>query len=252
MTDPAGAQRRGLRDSLRWLGGASPGAAVWEAAGVTAAIVPAVPERSIINSVVYDDAGALDAAYDGLVDAYAAAGVVAWDVWTPDFDSDALELLRARGHTFDGEPAAMTLDLARFESPGLGDLDWDGEATFDELGRINDLGYGHGGADGIAAAFGGVPGGIPMRLYRARRGGETASVLATIDHDEDLGIYYVATAPDHGRQGLAGRLLAAALGEGRERGMRTSSLQSSAKGEPVYTRLGYVRDFRLNLYERRG
>jgi len=252
VRDPAAAQRRGLRDSLRWLGGGSAGASVWEASGVTAAIVPAVPERSIINSAVYDDAGALDAAYDGLADAYAAAGVVAWDVWAPDFDSHALELLRARGHTFDGEPAAMILDLAGFESPGLGDLDWDGEATFDEIGRINDLGYGHGATDGIAAAFRGVPVDIPIRLYRARRGGETASVLATIDHDDDLGIYYVATAPHHGRQGLAGRLLAAAVDEGRERGMRTSSLQSSAKGEPVYARLGYVRNFRLNLYERRG
>jgi hypothetical protein len=219
---------------------------------VTAAIVPVVPERSIINSVVYDDVLALDAAYDGLVDAYAAAGIVAWNVWTPDFDSEARQLLIARGHGFDGEPAAMTLDLGRFRAPGSDDLDWDADATLDELGRINDLGYGHAAADGIAAAFARAAPGIPIRLYRARRDGETACVLAAIDHDDDLGIYYVATAPAHGRRGLAGRLLAAALGEGHERGMRTSSLQSSAKGEPVYARLGYTRDFRLHLYERRG
>jgi GNAT superfamily N-acetyltransferase len=252
VTNPAQLQRRGLRDSLRWLGGASAGAAVWEAPGVTGAIVPAVPERSIINSVVYDEARALDAAYDGLVNAYAAAGVAAWNVWTPDFDAEALGLLKGHGHGFDGEPAAMTLELERFLEPNLGDLDWDAEATFEELGRINDLAYGHRGADGVAAAFAGAGETIPIRLYRARRDGATASVLATIDHGEDLGIYYVATDPGHGRRCLAGRLLAAALREGRERGMRTSSLQSSAKGEPVYARLGYVRNFRLQLYERRG
>jgi GNAT superfamily N-acetyltransferase len=252
VTEAADVQRRGLRDSLRWLGAASEGASVWEAPGVTAAIVPAVAQRSIINSVVYDDVSALEAAYGGLVDAYAAAGVGAWDVWTPAFDAEARELLLARGHTFDGEPAAMTLDLDSFEEPGLGDLDWDAHASFDEVGAVNDLGYGHAKADGIAAAFGAAPDGFPIRLYRARRNGRTASVLATIDHGDDLGVYYVATAPEHGRQGLAGRLLAAALREARERGMRTSSLQSSAKGEPVYRRLGYVRRFRLHLYERRG
>lgn len=244
-------QRRGLRDSLRWLGGASPRASAWEAPGVTAAIVPATPERSIINSVVYDDVRSLDSAYAGLVDAYAAAGVAAWNVWTPDHDVGAIAMLTGRGHAFDGGPAAMTLDLERFEPPDPGDLDWDAEASFDELGRINDAAYGHAQGEDIAPAMAGAAEDVPIRLYRAHRSGETACVLATIDHDEDLGVYYVATAEGHGRQGLASRLLAAALAEGRERGLRTSSLQSSAKGQSVYTRLGYESRFRLHLYERR-
>ena len=250
--DERAIQFRGLGDALRWLGGASEGASVWEAPGVVAAIVPATRERSIINSVVYEDVASLEAAYDGLLDAYAAAGVAGWTVWTPEEDADAITLLTSRGHTFDGEPAAMTLDLERFGSSDAGDLDWDAEATFEELGRLNDLAYGHAEGEGIAAAMTRAADDVPIRLYRARRHGETASVLATMDHDEDVGIYYVATAPEHGRRGLAGRLLGAALTEARERGMRTSSLQSSAKGEGVYARLGYERRFRLHLYERRG
>ena len=146
----------------------------------------------------------------------------------------------------------MTLDLGAFEAPDLGDLEWDADAGFDELGALNDEAYGHAGADGYAAAVAGAPQELAMRLYRARRGGETASVLATMDHDDDLGIYFVATPARHARQGLAGRLLAAALAEGRERGLRTSSLQSSAQGQPVYARLGYRPHYRLQLYERRG
>jgi ribosomal protein S18 acetylase RimI-like enzyme len=252
VSDPRAIQTRALRDLLRWLGGASAGATLWEAPGVTAAVVPATPQRSIINAVAYEDAASLGAAYDRLAENYADAGVAGWSVWTPDHDATAIELLTGRGHTFDGEPAAMTLDLRRFEPRDPGDLEWDAEASFGELGRINDEAYGHVAPDGIAEAMAGAADGVPIRLYRARRDGETASVLATIDHDDDLGIYFVATRAEHGRRGLAGRLLAAALAEGRERGMRTSSLQSSAKGDAVYTRLGYERHFRLHLYERRG
>jgi ribosomal protein S18 acetylase RimI-like enzyme len=244
-------QLRALHEALGWMGTASEGASIFQAPGVTAAVVPATPERSIINSVVFDDPGSLDAAYDALVDVYASAGILAWDVWTPDYDTEAIGLLKGRGHTFDGEPGAMTIDLEAFEGPDLADLDWDSNATFDELGRINDLAYEHAEGEGIAAAMT-RGGGFPVRLYRARRSGETACVLATMDHGGgDLGIYYVATHPEHGRRGLAGRLLAAALVDARGRGLRTSSLQSSAKGESVYMRLGYERHFRLHLYERR-
>ena len=55
-----------------------------------------------------------------------------------------------------------------------------------------------------------------LRLYQARVDGEPACVLATLDHDGDLGFYFVATHPDHRGLGLASRLISAALVEGRE------------------------------------
>jgi GNAT superfamily N-acetyltransferase len=252
LSDPAKIQLRALRDILRWLGGASAGASAWEGSGVTAAVVPAARRRSIVNSAVFDSAGALEAAYDGLVTAYSSAGIEAWSVWTPEHDADAIAFLKGRGHAFDGEPLAMTLDLAGFDQPDLGDLEWDSNLSFAELGRVNDVAYGHEEGEGLAGALAGPAADVPMRLHRAVRDEQTASVLATVDHEDDLGIYWVATAPGHERQGLAGRLLAAALTEARQRGMRTSSLQSSAKGQAVYARLGYEAHFRLHLYERRG
>jgi len=251
VSDPVAIQTRGLRDLLRWLGGASDGASAWEAPGVTAAIVPATAQRSIVNSVVFDSPEQLEAAYEQLDSAYGEAGVEAWSVWTPEFQTDAIELLKSRGHAFDGKPAAMTLDLERLAAPEPGDLDWDSEGTFDELGRINDEAYGLDPGSGMAAAIAAAPGDLPIRVYRARLDGETASVLATIDHDEDIGIYWVATVEQHMRRGLAGRLLGGALAEGRERGLQTSSLQSSAKGQPLYERLGYRSHFAIHLYERR-
>jgi GNAT superfamily N-acetyltransferase len=60
-------------------------------------------------------------------------------------------------------------------------------------------------------------------------------------------------ATDHRARGrgLATRLMTAALIEARERGCRTSSLQASPLGEPVYTALGYQTHFRYAMYERR-
>ena len=72
-----------------------------------------------------------------------------------------------------------------------------------------------------------------------------------MDHDDDLGFYFVATHPDHRGRGLARGLMSVAITDARRRGMATSSLQSSALGQPVYERLGYQGDFRFAMYERR-
>jgi GNAT superfamily N-acetyltransferase len=245
-------QTRALRDFLRWLGCASPGASVVEMAGVTGAVVPAAPQRSVVNSVAYEDPSALADSYDALKAAYADAGVAAWTVWTPEQDQDAIELLTRKGHALDGQPAAMTLGLAGFEQPDPGDLDWDSDATYEEVGRLNDEAYGHADSDGFAPAIAGPPERVSLRRYRARVGGKTACALITADHEDDLGIYFVATGERYRGRGLTTRLLAVALAEARGRGLRTSSLQSTAKGKPVYERLGYREHFRLHMYERRG
>ena len=77
-------------------------------------------------------------------------------------------------------------------------------------------------------------------------------MLATFDHDgDDLGFYFVATDPDRRGRGLASRLMSIAMTEARERGLRTTSLQSSAMGRPVYERLGFGADFEMRMYEHR-
>ena len=244
-------QKRGLHDWVEMLGSSSEGARVVEADGVIAAIVPACPQRSIVNSVSYRDADALGGALDRLAAEYAEAGIAAWTVWTPEFDREAIELLEAAGHRLDGTPAAMSIELDDFADVDLGDLDWDADADPGLLGPINDRAYGLAGAEAMASALS-SPTAPHLRLYQARVDGEPACVLGTIDHDRDLGFYFVATDPDRRGRGLASRLIAAAVGEARERGLETSSLQGSAMGQPVYRRLGYANDFALHMYERRA
>jgi GNAT superfamily N-acetyltransferase len=255
---PLAIQQRALRDCIAMIGGSAPDSLLLERDGVAAAIVPASPRRSIPNSVVYTKAGALAGELDELASVYDEAGVDAWTVWTPDFDSEAIAALEAAGHRFDGGPLAMVCDLERFEPPDLGGLDYDDEGEMSELGRLNDVAYGYVDDPGFAPVLVHRPEGLDLRVYRARFGGELASVLATIDHrpldgaaGPDCGIYFVATPDEHRGRFLATRLLAAALVEARGRGCATSSLQSSAMGEPIYRRLGYEPCFRLYLYERR-
>jgi GNAT superfamily N-acetyltransferase len=251
-------QQRAMRDWIAMLGGSAPDSRFLEFDGVAAAIVPSVPERSIANSVNYTDAGALAGSLERLAAAYDEAGVNAWTVWTPEFDREAIAALEAAGHAFDGKPLAMVLELERFEALDLGGLDYDEGGDMPTLGEINDSAYGFAEGDGMAALFAAHPEGVDVRIYRARLDGQTACVLATIDHDrldaaggDDCGIYFVATLEDARGRGLATRLLSAALVEARRRGCATSSLQSSAMGERIYDALGYRRWFRLHMYERR-
>jgi GNAT superfamily N-acetyltransferase len=251
-------QQRAMRDWIAMLGGAAPGSRFLEFDGVAASVVPSVPNRSIPNSVSYTDSGALADSLERLAAAHDEAGVNAWTVWTPEFDREAIAALEAAGHAFDGRPLAMVLELEQFEPPDLGGLDYDEGGDMPTLGEINDAAYGFAAGEGMAALFAEHPEEIHVRIYRARLDGETACVLATIDHDalegaagDDCGIYFVATREGARGRGLATRLMSGALVEARGRGCATSSLQSSAMGEPIYAALGYRGYFRLHMYERR-
>ena len=134
----------------------------------------------------------------------------------------------------------------------LGDLDWDAQAGFAELGRINDVAYGYPAETGMANGLLASTFDPSIRLYRARAEGEVACVLGTLDVDDDAGILFVATLPEMRGRRLASRLLTAALIEARERGMKTSSLQASELGKSIYERLGYKTCFSFHTMERRS
>jgi GNAT superfamily N-acetyltransferase len=243
-------QRRCLAAFVRMLGRGSAGAALFERDGLLGAIVPACPHRSVINSATYSDAASLGAALSELAAAHEEAGVRAWTVWVPDDDNEAAAMLEAAGHTLDATPAAMVLDLAALPEPDTQRLDWDGQASPADVARVNDFAYGF-EEPTFGAALTALPADMPLRLYQARVDGEPASVLATMDEDDDCGIYLVGTLKEHRGKGLSGRLLHAALAEARERGLRTSSLQATKLGQPVYERLGYEAIGTLEMWERR-
>jgi GNAT superfamily N-acetyltransferase len=250
-------QQRAFRDFFDVMASSSPEAGILEVGDVKGLVSPAVPNRSIPNSVVYRTAGGLRDALDELAAAYDEAGIAAWTVWAPDYDGEAIEILEGAGHEYDGQPAAMVLDLAELSERDVGDLDWELSEEMPVAGDLNDRAYGH-TEDGYAPAFAEFPQDAPLRIYFARVDGQPASCLATIDHDPvdgaagpDCGIYWVATPEEFRGNGLSGRLLHIALTEARERGCATSSLQASSMGRPIYEKLGYTSPYRYALYERR-
>ncbi len=239
---------RGFSAFLRLASAHVPGGRLIATDGLTAAIAPAAADRSIFNSVLYESTVVLEAAYLDLVAAYEEAGVRAWTVWAPESDRDGLALLESRGHAFDGAPRMMALeDLATLgPAPELEvERDFDWKLTTE----INDLAYGY--ARGTYSSGFGVAPGEGMRAYGAAADGTAASTTVTLDVGADCGVYAVATLPEARGRGLAGALIHAALLDARARGCRTSTLQASRGGAPVYERLGYADVGAVTLQERR-
>src|SRR5688572_15328340 len=95
-----------------------------ERSGLLAAFVPATPERSVFNSVIYDDPDAIKQARDELAGLYERAGIRAWTVWVPEADTRVAEMLERAGHVLDAEPRAMGMELDEFEQPDMSAVDW--------------------------------------------------------------------------------------------------------------------------------
>ena len=238
---------RSMRAAWGAVAAGSPGATTVEREGLVGIVLPAVPERSIFNSVVFEEPEALDSALDELRVAYDTAGS-AWTVWVPEGDTASPGLLEAAGHVLDSTPRAMGLDLERLVQPDPDGIEWTADGSLEALKRVNDAAYGY-SAGTFERGLGDPPPGT-WRIYEAREGGEPVTVLATTDVGGDSAVWWVATLPEARGRGLAGRLLALALAEARERGMKTSTLQASAMGAPVYERLGFEDVGGFEMWER--
>jgi GNAT superfamily N-acetyltransferase len=241
--------RANMRAFYRLLGQRSRGGEVVERQGLVAAIVPACPDRSIVNAIVYERPEELVAARGELARMYERAGVRAWTAWVPEADRAAAELLGRAGHRLDGSPRAMTLELAGVELAAAGDVEWERTTDVRAVAAINEAAYGlpPGEFTPAISAFADDP----ALLYLARAGGRPAACLAALDHESDCGIYLVATLPRARGRGLASALLRAALAEARERGCATSSLQATAAGFPIYQRFGYLDRCAIEMWEHR-
>lgn len=216
--------------------------------GVVAAVTPAVPERSIPNSVTYETEESLADALGELRQIYDDAGILAWTVWVPEHHGRVRELLERSGHRLDASPTAMIAELGEVEAPREGDPEPDPRPTREDLGLVNDLAYGTG--DSFQRLIGQGPA-DPRHTYIADLDGRPVAGVASQDLDGDCSIYWVATVPQARGRGLAPGLMRRALADGRDRGCEVSTLQATKLGRPVYERLGYRAFGEIQMWERR-
>jgi N-acetylglutamate synthase-like GNAT family acetyltransferase len=240
-----------MRRWYRLMGQGSDGARTLERPGVIAALVPSAPERSVVNAVVYEDAGALAAAYHDVAAAYQEIGAK-WTVWVHSGDDEAASLLDRAGHVLDAEPVAMALDLAasRVERPPDGALeDWTAAGELSDVGAINDRAYPFGG-DAFSRALTRLPDGA-ARIYIARDDGKPVACCAMVDDGANSEVQMVAVVPEARGKGLSRALLSHALADATARGMETSTLVATRLGRPVYERLGFRPLGALQMWELR-
>lgn len=242
---------RVLDSMFHWYGlagRASEGARTLERDGVLAAIIPAAPERSVMNAVLYRSADGLAAAYDEVAAAYAEIGAK-WTVWVPPGDGEAARFLEARGHKLDGQPMAMARRLAGVERPPADALaDWTGDGSLADVGDINDRSYSF-GTDSFSRALVTLPPGA-THIYVVRDGRQAVGCLLVVDHSGNSEVQLVAVVPEARGQGITRRLLGHALADARERGNETSTLIATSLGYPVYGRAGFEPVERFSMWER--
>jgi GNAT superfamily N-acetyltransferase len=226
----------GVRDEVEAFGSGHPDSRLIERDGLLASVTPATPQRSLFNSVYYEDATVLRADLDALGGLYDAAGIDAWTVWVPDEDRETAELLAGRGHGLDAEPRAMALDLA--DAPAVPAAPEGVEPRAGDAGiaaDLNDRAYGY----DVPAFRAALAEETTIRWDAAYAGDEAISCIGAIEVGDDLCVTGVATPPEHRGRGVASWLLCRALAAARERGLRTASLQATKAGAPIYERLGF-------------
>jgi GNAT superfamily N-acetyltransferase len=234
----------------RLMGSVSDGARTFERDGVVAAVVPAAPERAVVNAALFRTADGLESAYDDLAAAYAEIGAK-WTVWVPPGEEGdaAARLLEARGHVLDAQPMAMGHDLNDVTRPADQELpDWTRDGDIAEVAEVNDRAYTF-GTDSFSRAIRTLPDGA-AHVYVAHDDGRPIGCMTAADHAGNSEVQLVAVAPEARGRGISGKLLRHALADAAERGNETATLVATTMGMPVYERAGFRSLERISMWER--
>ena len=239
----------GVRDEVEAFGSGAPDSRLLRRDGLLASLTRASPERSLFNSVYYEDgASALPEALDELKQTYEDAGIRAWTVWVPDSDRETAELMASRGHVLDAAPRAMAMEMSELVVSGGGPDGVERRPATSSIGaELNDLAYGY-GADGFRAA---IAAGTSISWHGAYDGEEAVGCVGTIDVGDDCVVTGVATPPEHRGRGIASWLLTSVLAEKAASGMATASLQATKAGAPLYERMGFADFGYIEMWELR-
>jgi GNAT superfamily N-acetyltransferase len=238
----------GMFHMYRLMSNSSDGGRALELDGVLASVVPAAPERAVVNAVLYRSVDALEAAYDEVAAAYRDIGAQ-WTVWVWPGDDAAARFLESRGHALDAQPMAMGHDLTDVERPPADALpDWTADGDLAEVGPLNDRAYGF-GTDSFTRALGPWPDGA-AHVYLARDDGAPVGCLLMTDHDGNSDLELVAVVPEARGRGITGKLLGHALADAVERGNETATLVATRLGYPVYERAGFRPLELVSMWER--
>lgn len=90
------------------------------------------------------------------------------------------------------------------------------------------------------------------RCYAATLHGKVACALLAREHDDDCYFWFVATIPEARGRGLAAELVRIALRAAQQRGCETTTLESTAMAESLYSNLGFRALGRYQMWERRS
>ena len=223
----------------RLLGEQLPGARVIEGDGWVGSHVPAARNASLLNSVVpLDDPPKLARALEHIEDEYGPEQK--WGVWCDRRDGQTEGFLESAGLVLDSRPVGQGAVLAELEHLDDQQAEPIEPAT---LGAVNEAAYGFN--DGRFADL------LRHLTGLVAYGVEGKAVAAYVAHGSDAHVTFVATHPDHRRQGLATRALRAALNHAKQQGLETTTLCASPKGAGVYRAMGYRDLCPVALWEKR-
>ena len=99
-----------------------------------------------------------------------------------------------------------------------------------------------------AAVVGNLVGLPEITLYLGFLPEGLAGTALLCTHHGVAGLHMAGTRPKHRRKGVARGMMTHLIGKARERGLGHATLQASAMGEPLYTQLGFRKQFLLHNY----